>query len=783
MLNKIQNFNIAINPTFSSDKKNGSRDGYNHNNPCSTEFKKLNLHTLQGYYLPRKTNLNINFGFSLTKHLESLGAVYDSVKNVTKFGIWISPEKIDIAKGIEVHVITPEVLERFPFLKSILKKQDAEIPERFKEHIPKIKLAKSNNEAEIFEAADADIPPGSFYRYSMTDVKGNAVKVKDPRSLYLPHGINGWSQVVDDNYRFKFPNPKFSKNTPAMIYEMHIGTNTEEGTFSAAARRIQNIAKKGFNHIQIMPPVQSYNHGWGYGALPWATSKELCGEEGINAFKKFVDECHKHKIKVIVDINHNHFAESFDGNKLASYQHGITEWGEGYNYKNPHVRNFVIDDFIRYAKVFNVDGFRMDSIHTMTNGILRQINLELKGHARHGEIPEILLVGESYKYRPNETHEIGETDIEQYYGSPEQHNYRHDTDEPLGFDAIIGLDSHILSNNVARNEVGGLQRAVSSNIENIYRNGSVFSPYPTEKLIYCLSTHDDLGDTGGIRLLAKSMFSSLDIENRLNFDLSKKPDSMEVEMFKRRISANITQQLLLSFEKSNHSKILNPDYQRRLGITKIITLDEFKKAYTRAKSLYKTSVATFFMAPSRYRTVFQGDEMAAKSPFKFFIDTVSKDKKVIRDTSDWYLYETSIEKGFKTSQLPQSEYPNFDADVSQFFNDMLAIHNSHPGMFTKENLERIWHNDKDNVLEIGYKMNGERVFAVINLGESDFKEYGIQLTKGRWKEAINSNARQYGESGQYLNSSETFETNGKSKSYGNTIIKLPKHGVVILKTT
>ena len=154
----------------------------------------------------------------------------------------------------------------------------------------------------------------------------------------------------------------------AIIYEMHIGTFTQEGTFDAAIERLDYLADLGVTHLEVMPVSEwAGDRGWGYDGVCLFATHEPYG--GPDAFKRFVDACHAHCLAVILDVVYNHFGPigNYTG-KFGPYttDKHHTPWGAAINFEregSDEVRRFFIDNAIMWMRDFHVDGLRLDAIH------------------------------------------------------------------------------------------------------------------------------------------------------------------------------------------------------------------------------------------------------------------------------------------------------------------------------------------------------------------------------------------------------------------------------------
>src|SRR5262245_18100100 len=189
--------------------------------------------------------------------------------------------------------------------------------------------------------------PGARYRYRLE----NGKEFPDPASRYQPEGVHGPSQVVDpcfpwnDKQWFGLPIENY------VIYELHVGTFTPQGTFEAVIPHLDELAGVGITAIEIMPVAQfPGNRNWGYdGAYPFAVQNSYGGP---NHLKKLVDACHSRGLAAILDVVYNHLGP--EGNYLSQFAPYFTDryqtpWGSAVNFDDAHsdeVRRFFISNAI-----------------------------------------------------------------------------------------------------------------------------------------------------------------------------------------------------------------------------------------------------------------------------------------------------------------------------------------------------------------------------------------------------------------------------------------------------
>ncbi|MDT9178623.1 MAG: malto-oligosyltrehalose trehalohydrolase [Limnospira sp. PMC 1291.21] len=213
----------------------------------------------------------------------------------------------------------------------------------------------------------SDVPPGTRYRYQLD---GDTIR-PDPASQSQPEDVHGPSQVVD-HHGFHWEDSNWSGVPLAdlIIYELHVGTFTPEGTFQAVISRIPELLELGITAIELMPVSQfPGSRNWGYdGVYPYGVQTSYGGPEGLKAL---VNACHKQGMAVVLDVVYNHFGpegnytRDFGPYFTSKYQ---TPWGSAINYDDagsPGVRNFVLENVLYWFRDYHIDALRLDAIHAI----------------------------------------------------------------------------------------------------------------------------------------------------------------------------------------------------------------------------------------------------------------------------------------------------------------------------------------------------------------------------------------------------------------------------------
>ncbi|MFJ9309695.1 malto-oligosyltrehalose trehalohydrolase [Streptomyces cyaneofuscatus] len=223
-------------------------------------------------------------------------------------------------------------------------------------------------EREGWWSAEAEAADGERYGFRVDD----GPLLPDPRSRRQPDGPDGPSAVVDQGayaWRNGWAGRRLNR---AVLYELHVGTYTPEGTFDAAAARLGHLAELGITHVSLMPvcPFPGTN-GWGYeGVSLWAVHEPYGGPEGL---KRFVDTAHGLGLGVVLDVVHNHLGPS--GNYLPAFGPYFTDthhtpWGAAVNLDAPgsdEVRAFLLGSALAWLRDYRLDGLRLDAVHALAD--------------------------------------------------------------------------------------------------------------------------------------------------------------------------------------------------------------------------------------------------------------------------------------------------------------------------------------------------------------------------------------------------------------------------------
>ncbi|HEY6891908.1 MAG TPA: malto-oligosyltrehalose trehalohydrolase [Solirubrobacter sp.] len=248
---------------------------------------------------------------------------------------------------------------------------------------------------DIFEAA-VDAQAGDDYAFVL-----DGVELPDPCSRWQPHGLRGPSRVIDP-HAFEWTDGGFRPPglADSVIYELHIGTFSPEGTFAGAIGYLAPLAELGITTIELMPVAEfPGERGWGYDGVYQSATQSSYG--GPLELQKLVDAAHALGLAVILDVVHNHVGAS--GTKaLLAYGPYFTEkhhtpWGAGLNVDDEQcdaVREWVCQSAEGWVRDFHVDGLRLDAIHAIVDSSPEHLVAEIARRV-HAARPGALVIAES----------------------------------------------------------------------------------------------------------------------------------------------------------------------------------------------------------------------------------------------------------------------------------------------------------------------------------------------------------------------------------------------------
>lgn len=256
-----------------------------------------------------------------------------------------------------------------------------------------------DDETGYFTGIASDAKPGMTYRYRLNGEKD----FPDPCSRFQPEGPHGPSQIVNPSaYHWRDHDWPGVRMAGQVIYELHVGAFTEEGTLDAGIRELDELKRLGITLLEIMPIAEFPGRwNWGYDGVCLFAPSHMYGD--YDALKRFVDAAHEKGLGVILDVVYNHFGP--DGNYLSAFSDDYVtdrypnEWGQALNFDGPGsegMREFVVQNACYWVEEFHLDGLRLDATHAIHDAGPRHILGELSTQARRAAgRRSIVLIAES----------------------------------------------------------------------------------------------------------------------------------------------------------------------------------------------------------------------------------------------------------------------------------------------------------------------------------------------------------------------------------------------------
>ncbi|WP_207457190.1 malto-oligosyltrehalose trehalohydrolase [Desertivibrio insolitus] len=273
----------------------------------------------------------------------------------------------------------------------------------------RVRLVLDGTDHELVRAEDGwwrpeqpiEARPGARYGYRLGD---DDKVLPDPRSRRQPDGVHEASAVFDPSAHQWTDQRWTGRQLPgSVIYELHIGTFTPEGTLDSAIERLDHLVDIGVDLVELLP-VNGFNgtHNWGYDGVLWYTVSESYG--GPEAYQRFVDAAHERGLGVIQDVVYNHLGPS--GNYLPLFGPYLTDahantWGLSVNLDadgSENVRRFIIENALMWLHDYHVDGLRLDAVHALVDEgpkhLLQEMAEEVDALSAHLRRP-LTLIAES----------------------------------------------------------------------------------------------------------------------------------------------------------------------------------------------------------------------------------------------------------------------------------------------------------------------------------------------------------------------------------------------------
>ncbi len=365
-----------------------------------------------------------------------------------------------------------------------------------------------------YEGIVDGVAPGTLYVYRLNGETDRP----DPASRSQPQGVHGPSQVTVGGKAFPWTDERWAGlPLPAyIIYELHVGTFTPDGTFDGVISRLDDLAALGVTAIELMPVAQfPGSRNWGYdGVYLYAVHPAYGGVEGL---RRLVDACHRRDLAVVLDVVYNHLGP--EGNYLGEFGPYFTDryrtpWGSALNFDGPvsdEVRRFFVENALYWVTEFHIDALRLDAVHAIMDHTARTFLEELAEavHAQRERLRRrVYVIAESNLNDPRivRPSELGGYDLDAQW-SDDFHHALHAllTGERTGYYADFGtlhdLEKAFTDGFVVSGGYSTFRRR---------RHGAPSQDIPATQLVVCTQNHDQVGNRAqGDRLSRLVSFEAL----------------------------------------------------------------------------------------------------------------------------------------------------------------------------------------------------------------------------------------------------------------------------------
>jgi maltooligosyltrehalose trehalohydrolase len=354
----------------------------------------------------------------------------------------------------------------------------------------------SRSDRGYFQGTITGVSPGSLYFYRLDGEKDRP----DPASRFQPRDVHGPSQVVAPHFPWEDRGWVGPPLQDYIIYELHVGTFTPEGTFAAIIPHLDELQELGVTALEIMPVAQfPGSRNWGYdGVFPYAVQNSYGGPQGL---KQLVNACHQKGLAVVLDVVYNHLGP--EGNYLGDYGHYFTQrfrtpWGDAINFDGPHseeVRRFFLENALHWVTAYHIDALRLDSVDRIVDQSAQPFLAELaetvhREAARQGRRVYLMAESDLNDSRFLRRREAGGLGLDVHWNDDFHHAlHRLLTGEEDGYYQDYGRVEHL-----ARAFREGFVYAGEYSPYRQRRRGSPALDLPGERFLVFAQNHDQVGN-------------------------------------------------------------------------------------------------------------------------------------------------------------------------------------------------------------------------------------------------------------------------------------------------
>lgn len=347
-----------------------------------------------------------------------------------------------------------------------------------------------------FQGEVSGIGEGALYYFLVGDRR-----LPDPYARYLPQGVHGPARVERPKAGSRIgPRRELSE---LVIYELHVGTFSEAGTFLGAIERLPEVAALGVTAIELMPVAAfAGDRGWGYDGVALYAPHAAYGSP--DDLRQLIAEAHRLGLNVLLDVVYNHFGPS--GNYLPAYSSRYfsedthNDWGQGPNYAHPALRRLVVDNVRYWLEEFGFDGLRLDATHAIIDPSPTHVLEEIAELARSMDPPRWVIAEDDR----NLAALVSETGLSAVWADDFHHQVRATlTGERAAYFAAFepsleGIAEAINNGWIYRGQYHPIRRKP---------RGTSADELSAEALVFCIQNHDQIGNRAlGDRFPAGPLF-------------------------------------------------------------------------------------------------------------------------------------------------------------------------------------------------------------------------------------------------------------------------------------
>ncbi len=598
------------------------------------------------------------------------------------------------------------------------------------------------------------ISDGDRYRFIISFNNNESITVKDPCSMYQEeyfkwskiynHSLYNWKDkkwtCLDDKRRISRIFNDTNGLSPIQslsVYELHIGTFTQEGTFKAAIDKLKYIADLKFNAIEIMPVENTYSFNWGYDGVDKYAPNHTYGSP--DDLKELIDSAHNLGLNVIMDMVPNHLGPDIaELQKTGPYIECDNCFGYKFNFENKYsenVRNYIIGAALNWLINYHCDGLRVDMTKFVcSDNTLKQMAAEVHYHSPHSFL--IAEDGRDNDHRvtraftpvENEENELNHSDfIDKILKNKVSISN-------LGFDSEWDFLFH---KQIASTFLG----AWDCRLKNICDFD--YSLRDAQTRVKYMMSHDEIGNVDGTRFITKILANELNLNEKI-CECCHNIKCKRIAHASHRILCALVNGQLEKMSDTERKKFYSENF-----ITDDISVEKIHSAFINAYNMHKTALGKVYSIPGP-KMVFQGDEEADLSYFKFFRKFSSGPEPCLREKG----YEPGL-SAFLDSKLGSvvfsEKYLPLKLSMREYMRDLNQILISNSSL-QNGNIEKTIVHEYSDIHAIYSKNNDSEIFSISNFSNKSYSNnYGILFPKGNWVEILNSDDKKYSGTGNYKN--------------------------------